>query len=344
VNKNNTKTIEIKGQLYDAVQGNAVQPGMPAKSWVSIPVKKTASSLVHINATISKRSRPVNDAEAHTPKTSQILMRSAVKKPGLSLKRRLKIYESTDRTLSKPLAGDLPPHFGVAAQQHERSKRAALAQQSDQISHFVAPLETPATKPVSSDNQSWQPTPQITPPPTPKSPTDLLLERALDQASSHELRSLPKGKSQWQRIGLVSVPVVVLALLLIGSHSFTKVQLRVASAKVGFNTSLPAYHPAGYSLGQLSYSQGTFASEFHTKDSSQAYTITQESTPWNAQDLLNNYVINTAPNYQTVQIGNRTVYLYGSGNATWVSGGIWYQLNSDGSLNDSQIINVVNSL
>jgi hypothetical protein len=228
----------------------------------------------------------------------------------------------------------------------DRAQRAALLKQSEQIKHFVASTDNQAAQPAKPADQSWQPAPQTTPPTpaVPKSPTDALLERALQQAQSHEEPPIATGKSKvWQRLSFVGIPAVVLALVIIGAHSFTSIELRVASAKIGFSASLPAYHPAGYTLGQLKYSTGVFASKFHNNNG-QRYTITQGTTSWTTTDLLTNYINNTTPNYQVVRIGNLTVYLYGNGNATWVSHGIWYQINSDGSLNESELINVANSL
>ena len=270
-------------------------------------------------------------------------MRSAVTKPEQSLKRRVKVSTNTDPALHTPPLAEAPPYAGLFTPDQKRVQRAALLKQSDQISHYGAPSESQPAQPVKPIDQSWQPAPQTTPPAPPKSPTDALLERALQQADSHEEPPLPPGKSNWRRLSLVGVPVIVLALIIVATHSFTHLELRIASAKAGFSTSLPAYEPAGYNLSQLQYGKGVFASKFHDSNGNR-YTITQGTTSWDTTDLLDNYVNNTTPNYQVVRVGDRTIYLYGSGNATWVSNGIWYQINSDGSLSESQLINVANSL
>jgi hypothetical protein len=342
VNKNNNTTIEIKGQLYDAVNGAPVQSVASVQPSIPIPVKQVSSSTIphHVEATKPiTRKHPVNDAQRHTPKTSQILMRSTVKKPALSLKRTLKISASTDNAIDPMPIVQASSLRSLSTQHSKRSQRAALLRQSERISHFVAPQESQVAKPVSPPIAVPQPAP-------PRTPTDLLLEQALSRAAVHEEPPLAPPKSRWPRVSLVTVPavVVVLAVLVIGTHSFTNLQLRVASAKAGFSTSLPTYHPAGFTLGQLSYNSGIFASEFSAKNSDQSYTITQRSTAWDTQDLLNNYVMLRDPNYKVVELGTRTVYIYGDGDATWINGGVWYQINSDGLLNDAQIIVVANSL
>lgn len=334
--KKNNKTIETEGKPYDAMSGLPVQSGSLTSLKIPISVKERA----HVQR------QPINSVARPTPKTSPILMRSSVKKPGFGFKRHLTISESTDSLIDATPIVVPSSHIDIAAQQSLRNQRAAAIKQSERISHFVAPPIQQATKPVSSGDQSWQPAPQTSPPEPPKSRTDLILERGLDQATAHEQKPLLKHGSKWRRTSLMSASVAAaVVVLFIGLHGFTKLQLRVASAKVGFSTSLPSYQPTGFGLGQLSYSSNIFASEFQSKSGAESYTITQETTPWTSQDLLDNYVIvNNLRDYQTVHVGDRTIYLYGTGDATWVSGGIWYQIDSDGSLNASQLIGVANSL
>ncbi len=343
MNKNNTNTIEINGQLYDSGDGKPVK-NTPVVPWSTpISIKNATENEPAEQITVVKRAPTSGEVKPHTPEASHILMRSAVKKPDQSLKRRLQVSANTDTLLHTPPITEDDVPSAIVSHNQARVQRAAQYTQSEQVSHFVKPVENQAAQPVKPVDQSWQPAPQTDPPAVPKSPTDTLLEHALQQADSHEEPPLAAGKSMWRRISLVGVPAIVVAIIIVGTHSFTNLELRIASAKVGFNTSLPAYEPSGYSLTQLKYSKGVFASKFHDSAGNR-YTITQGTTSWNTTDLLDNYVSNTTPNYQVVHVGNRTIYLYGSGNATWVDHGIWYQINSDGSLNESQLISVANSL
>jgi len=328
VNKNNTDTVEIKGQLYDANSGapinvaSVTQPSPPEQEVVS-----TAPS---------NQRPPVNQAAPHVPKTSQLLMRSAVKRPDPSLKRRIKISESTDKAIAAPPTATASSLVKLNVQHPGRSQRAAMLKQSDRISHlFVAPHEIPAvqaTQPVAAT-----PPPQIsTSPPVQQRPS---------QTTNPQQLPVKSGKSTWRQASWAAAPtVVVLALLIFGGQAFTNLQLRIASAKAGFTTNLPSYRPVGFTLDQMNYNSGIFASDFYTKTGNQSYTITQKSTSWNTQDLLNNYVKLLSPNYKVIQLGTRTIYFYGKGNAAWVSSNIWYQIDSDGSLSESQLIDIANSL
>lgn len=338
VNKSNTNTIEINGQLYDAVSG------APLQSTSSTEAPTTDQNASATPAPDQQRS--INDAVRRAPKTSQLLMRSAVKKPDQSLKRRIKISESTDRVIDPIPDIEEPSVNRLAAPKPSRVERAALLQQSERINHsFSVPSKSLEIQPVEPVAEAAQPQQAIPATPPPKSPADLLLERGLHKATAHEQSPLKSNKSGWKRASLVAIPaVIVLALLVFGGRTFTNLQLRIASAKAGFVTNLPAYQPAGFTLDQMNYNSGIFASDFYAKNSNQSYTITQKSTSWSTQDLLSNYVNLVTKNYKTIQIGTRSIYMYSDGDATWVNGHIWYQIDSDGSLNESQIINIANSI
>jgi len=60
--------------------------------------------------------------------------------------------------------------------------------------------------------------------------------------------------------------------------------------------------------------------------------------------LLSNFITPSYPQHQTVQASGLTIYLYNDHSATWVNGGIWYVVQSDGSLNDRQLIDLATSL
>ena len=60
--------------------------------------------------------------------------------------------------------------------------------------------------------------------------------------------------------------------------------------------------------------------------------------------LLDNYVSVSNRDYQTKEEKGRTVYIYDDSNATWVDGGIWYQIEGDSSLSSDQLLNIVASM
>jgi hypothetical protein len=107
---------------------------------------------------------------------------------------------------------------------------------------------------------------------------------------------------------------------------------------------LPGYQPAGYSLGQLSYSAGSVATQFESNSDGRHYTLTQKASPWDNQTLLDSYVKPNNAHYEAVPTGDLTIYLYGNGAASWINHGLWYTVQSDGSLTHDQLVSLAKSL
>lgn len=123
-------------------------------------------------------------------------MRSAVKKPAPSLKRHTKAHSHTDALVEKP-AARLQPKPSAHRLDSERLKHAQHVRKSQLVSRFndskplaaPDPLQetiTPATVPVTTI-----PTPIEPKVVQPLHPTEKLLERALQNATSH-LEPAPK--------------------------------------------------------------------------------------------------------------------------------------------------------
>ena len=65
---------------------------------------------------------------------------------------------------------------------------------------------------------------------------------------------------------------------------------------------------------------------------------------WDSQTLLQNFVSTSGQPYDAYKAAGRTVYVYGNGNATWVNGGVWYEVSDNGALSKDQIIQLANSM
>jgi hypothetical protein len=72
--------------------------------------------------------------------------------------------------------------------------------------------------------------------------------------------------------------------------------------------------------------------------------LTEKTSAWNSATLRDNFVASNAKTYQTVETGGRTIYLYGQNQASWVNGGIWYQVQSNGALSNHQLVELATSL
>lgn len=357
VRKNNN-IIEINGQRYDAKTGALLTPSSP-KHGKAKPVQPVAAASQHTKPAMHTDviRRPGKRPALHSPKASRTLMRQAVKKPDPSLKRHLKVQGHTDTLAQPPLAIVAPAH-SVQQLDAKRLQKASQVAKSRLISHFLPPAASTASRPAALAPAQSHPEASL---PVavkalagqdhsaklgkrPKTTADILA-RAIEQATSHE--ELPPPRHSRAKRNVAIGGVVGLSVLLLGvivTQNLSNVRLQMASARAGFSASLPDYHPAGYSLGQLDYSDGVVAANFHSNSDGQLYSITQKRSAWDSATLLNTFVAPADPNYQTTEAAGRTIYIYGDANATWVNGGVWYVIQSNGSLNDRQLVDLATSL
>lgn len=363
--RKNNNTIEINGKLYDASTGALLNSPDPKPDKTEArppahheqPVKRTPKP------TLSDITRkPAKLASSHAPTPSRTLMRQAVKKPGSSLKRQHKAQGDTDalalrqlrKVIVKPSISRLDEQRLRHAEQIPKSSMISRFPSitSDAFSSEPSPAKSAAAAPVAKANlapgRDLPPRP-VQPAKKPRTTADIL-ERAIEQATSHLEPPPPRQKYRRhdrlkRNTGIgASIGLSVLVLGVIVAQNLNSVRLQMASSKAGFNVSLPNYHPAGYGLGQLNYSQGVAAAQFRSSSDNSQYTITQKSSSWDSSALLDNFVSPSYAQYQTISAKGLTIYIYGAKNATWVNGGVWYVIQSNGSLSDRQLIDLATSL
>ncbi len=179
---------------------------------------------------------------------------------------------------------------------------------------------------------------------------------ALAGASNHESKPLKKRSLRHRlahRLGRRSKLVGVLAtglvvLLLGGFFAYQNVPnfaMRVAASRAGFSAALPGYKPAGYALkNPIQYGPGRVSVTFRSSSDDRTFRIVQQSSSWNSETLLDNFVATSRQPYLTYQDKGKTIYIYNGANATWVNGGVWYQVESNASLSSDQLLKIANSL
>jgi len=355
VRKNNN-IIEINGKLYDVTTGAALADSTSSQA----ATKPIAADRISSPTAVKPLTRDVTrqaakHSSSHSPKPARTLMRQAVKKPGPSLKRRFKAQGLIDE-LDRQSLNSVAINNTAQRLDAKRLQHAEQVAKSQLVNHF-----SPATTSNANQQAAWQPpvtthSPQtadgnhpakaIQPAKTLKTTADML-EHAVQQATSY--REMPPGRSRHhrakRRAGIGAAAVLSVALLAVAvTQNLSNVRLQIASARAGFSAGLPGYQPAGYSLGQLNYSNGVVDAQFHTSSGDGLYTITQKQSSWDTLTLRDNFVAPVDPNYQTAKAGSRIIYLYGNNNATWVSGGILYIIQANGSLSNNQLVELASSL
>jgi hypothetical protein len=271
-------------------------------------------------------------------------MRHVVSKPSSSLKRRIKAQGHTGTLVKKP-AAIASPKASVAIVDERRLKQAKDIPKSHLVSHFGAVgTSSEYQLPVTSKSSLVQ-LPSVLP--TQPNTSDML-QHALEKASSHR-HPAPKRTARHSRLlkigGLSTAALSVLVLLGFAvSNNLPGAQLHIASNKAGFAASLPSYKASGYRLGSVESGPGVVAINYQSNSDDRKYVLTEKTSSWDSAALLDSFVKTTGQQYQTIESAGRTIYIYGQHDATWVSGGIWYQVHTEGALSDRQLIDLASSL
>ncbi len=366
--KNSSDIIILNGQHFNA------QTGQPVPAKASGKVVRNVDGILpqHVTAAVLQKpaqysqplksvvKKPVMDMArppaSHAPKRAlqpgQTLMRRALAKPSPSLKRQTKVT-APNTTSAKMTIAHVTPKTSAAVIDHHKLQHAQGVEKSRLIRRFSAGttvqsaavgLSTAASRAVVASQQAAQG--------LAKQPSLDMFERALARADGHEQRtpahvkkSLKQARKGQRRLNLAASTLAVLLLAgFIGYQQLPAMQFRYASSQAGFHAALPSYRPAGFALGKLSYQAGAVSVNFRSNSDDRAFAITQKASGWDSQALHDNFVASSGQAYHTAEAGGRTIYIYGNDNATWVNGGVWYQVQSGGNLNERQLTQLAASM
>lgn len=121
--------------------------------------------------------------------------------------------------------------------------------------------------------------------------------------------------------------------------------MRLAASRAGVPGTLPNYQPSGFGMsGPIQYKAGQITIHYKSRSDSRAFHINQRSSEWDSATLLDQFVATNRRSYQTYQDNGKTIYIYDNDNATWVDGGIWYQIEGNSSLNSDQLLRLAASM
>lgn len=326
--------IDINGKRYDAqtgkllggVNGHSNHPANPKpqqQNGAAIDGFVRRQGIPRSNPQpASKQSRPVQK--------SQTLMRPGVEKP--------------KPEAPKPKESQQPrPQLAKAS--HHRINRAKTVQKSAHVSKFghghLVPnkvIKKSANLDVASPKHQGK-----------LAKTTEQFEQAMHSATSHLEDFVPDSKSSRSKRfvfgSLAAVSVMVLGFL--AWQMVPSIKVKYAGTRAGFSANLPDYNPAGFGLsGNVESASGEVGLTYNSHTDDKSYKIKQTPSNWTSQSLLTNYVIPTygANNYQVYESQGKTIYIKDNSNASWVDGGIWYQLEGNATLTSDQLQRIVNSL
>lgn len=303
-----------------------------------------------VGTTSSHAQHNVNHVKKHHPLKAATLMRSVVTPPSKNA--------ALTRANQKPVIltdkeGRL--HRAKTIKKSRHIQRFPVSPQSAE--EFIAPPIIPvveatpetATHQVvpENNNKDAAETRAV------KTKQEKIFEKAIENANSH--KTIPRSNHQKHHRSKISskrrtfryASGMLAAVLLTGFvlyQNIPNLSMRIASSKAGFNASLPGYNPSGYTLsGPVVYSPGKITVNFSSNSDDRDYTLTQQVSNWNSQALIDNFFAVKNKDFETYQEKGKTIFLYDDKNATWVSGGVWYQIQDADELSSSQILNIASS-
>lgn len=373
--------IELNGKLFDAVTGKPVHQNPVSVPHKTAPVaapavkpKRPVQSGVALDGFVGKPRplipKPVapaapaktiqraaaSHAKRHAPQRTKTLIRRGLHKPTPQ--------PQPDTAAAQPTTPDPQP-----AAQNNRHERARHIAQSHKITKFGPAAHTvhwfdkkQQTVPVKA-----APQPQLTAPAAQhyiarkaqsvahkSTSSKALIERALEQAPTEHHPPHKRHKNRVaHRLGMkrktLNLGAGLAALLLLGGfilfQNSPNLSMRLAATRAGFNAQLPNYQPAGFGMsGPIQYGPGQVTVNFRSNSDDRNFNLTQRVSQWNSESLLDNFVLANNKTYQTYQDRGRTIYIYDGNNATWVSGGVWYQIEGNSRLSSDQLLRVANSI
>ena len=347
--------IELNGKRYDALSGKIVADTALKPKPVSITAPRQGTNLDGFASPKRHATKALKQPSAvvhNKTQASNTLMRKSVRKPQPIIKAPTHHHAAVAHHAVPAQASIAADHLTSA----ERWARAKKMHQSKLISRFNG--DAPRT--VGQASMQSVPVANV--------PGEAMLgkvaahsvapfQKALDQATSHQQPRLKKARLHHRAAKklhvsprILSVSSAALALLLIGGfiayQNVPNMAMRVASTRAGVHASLPSYKPAGFGFsGPIQYKPGQITVNFkNNSDQERNFSITQSASQWNSQTLLQNYVMTNSKAYQTFEEKGKTIYIYNGSNATWVDGGIWYNVQGNSSLNSDQLLRIANSI
>jgi hypothetical protein len=351
--------IELNGKRYDARSGKVLSAHETVSGSASSYVKPAAAKkntggvLDGFTKRLpsTPRTKTTSSTVHHKTEKSKTLMRTVVKKPAAKAHH----AKSAAAIQRHPNAQyDVNPRL---ASQAQKVKKSGL------VSRFGGPVGAHPPKPITASLEV-RPEPEASPPifdehrlsSIEKKSHSAHMERAMEKATSHKQ---PKAKKQThhQKLArklrvtprIVSISAMsVAAFLLIGFIAYQNVpnlSMRVAASRAGVNSRMPDYQPSGFGMnGPIQYKPGQVVISYRSHSDDRQFSISQKSSQWNSESLLENYVVVEGKSYQTFQDNGKTIYIYDENNATWVDGGVWYQIEGKSSLSSDQLLRVAASM
>lgn len=175
------------------------------------------------------------------------------------------------------------------------------------------------------------------------------LAKSIDSSKSKKSSKSSFGKVHFGfgrvMLALACAAVAVCAIVYFVNLNMPDLSLRVAAMQTGIEASYPSYVPRDYELSDITSEDGKVVLNFRSTVDEGGFSLVEESSSWDSNALLTNYVKENYPeDYTILREQGLTLYVGGNG-ACWVNGGVVYKINSEGAtLTKKQIKSIAVSL
>ena len=171
-------------------------------------------------------------------------------------------------------------------------------------------------------------------------------EKQVNQVSKKESKSIQMHFGFGRiMLALACAAAAVFAIVYFVNLNAPDISLKVAAMQTGIEASYPSYVPRDYSLSDITSEEGKIVLNFKKAGSDEGFSLAEESSSWDSNALLTNYVKNEyGSDYSVIKEQGLTLYINGS-DACWVNGGVVYKLKAtSGTLTKKQIKSIAVSL
>lgn len=212
------------------------------------------------------------------------------------------------------------------------------------------PKKVEEIKPIQEIKKEFKPQPVVTKP-SAKEIKEKEIEKAIKSATKlPEAATTRRKKHLFGEFGFkravlatLCLTTAVFAVVYFVNLASSNISIQAAAAQSGIDAKYPSYIPRGYELSDVTSSSGKVI--MHFKSGEDEFGISEESSSWDSDALLNSYVKPNYDNdYTVIREQGLTLYM-GADWEAWVNGGMLYKLSvTSGSLTKKQMKTIATSL
>lgn len=194
-------------------------------------------------------------------------------------------------------------------------------------------IHTPAPHPIAQTIQQQKP---IVIDNSAKAIKETAIAEAFQKITERQNREKESIKKRHKTVRII---IFILSIICIGLYLFyinlPVLSVSLASAKSGFEASLPSYIPSSYERVGYTYINGSDIVVDYKSDD-KTLCIKQSKSDWDSSAVKNMVDEKSAGKFNTTEYSGLTIFYYDD-TATWVNGGILYTISSNAQLDIGEI-------